>query len=80
MFRVTTVRSLLIAIPALALAPPALAATRPITVGKSVFKDDTSKLCMPRETLGKAVDKTLPATICDTQAGWEGRGISFKIK
>ncbi|TPG15408.1 hypothetical protein [Sphingomonas oligophenolica] len=83
MLRPTTPFTLLIAaIPAFALAQPVLAqaAMKPITMSKSVFKDDTSRVCMPRETLGKGVDKTLPKTICDTQAGWESGGVTFKLK
>lgn len=63
---------------------PALAAPtkapKPITISSHVFKDDTSRLCMAREVLGKDVDKTLPKTLCDTRAGWESRGVTFLIK
>lgn len=69
---------------AAALTSPALAKTKPVVVPASVFAKEDSKLCMPRTVLAPVTDKAalkaLPPTICDTKAGWEGRGLAFTLK
>ena len=79
------VRSLFIAaLPVLAMATPAAAKTKPVTVPAAVFKTADSKLCMPRHILkpfaDKATLKALPDTLCATRAEWEQRGLTFMIK
>ena len=51
-----------------------------VTLPASVFKDDTSRVCMPRTILGRKVDKTLPVTICETRSEWGARGVVFVTK
>jgi hypothetical protein len=68
----------------LAVATPVLAKTKPIVIPASVFQNEDSKLCMSKDVLAKLADKetlkTMPATVCDTQSGREGRGVEFKLK
>ena len=51
-----------------------------VTLPASVFKDDTSRVCMPRTVLGRKVDKTLPETICETRSEWSARGVTIVTK
>lgn len=51
-----------------------------VTMPASVFKDDTSRVCMPRTVLGRNVDKTLPKTICETRSEWNARGVVIVTK
>jgi hypothetical protein len=51
-----------------------------VTLPASVFKDDTSRVCMPRTVLGREVDKTLPETICETRSQWSARGVTIITK
>ena len=51
-----------------------------VTLPASVFKDDTSRVCMPRTVLGRKVDKTLPETICETRSQWSARGVTIITK
>ena len=51
-----------------------------VTMPASVFKDDTSRVCMPRTILGRKVDKTLPETICETRSEWSARGVTIVTK
>ncbi len=64
-------------------AVPALAAgEKPVTITMpaSAFKDDTSRVCMPRTILGRKIEKTLPVTICETRSEWGARGVVFVTK
>ncbi|RXD03708.1 hypothetical protein EQZ23_15450 [Sphingomonas sp. UV9] len=51
-----------------------------VTLPASVFKDDTSRVCMPRTILGRKADKTLPETICETRSEWNARGVLIRTK
>ena len=51
-----------------------------VTMPASVFKDDTSRVCMPRAILGRKVDKTLPETTCETRSEWSARGTTIRSK
>jgi len=61
---------------------PAMAAekSRTITLPASAVKDETSRLCMPREMLGAKADRTMPNTICQTRSEWEAAGVVIKVK
>ncbi len=63
-------------------APAYAAGEKPILIKMpaSVFKDDTSRVCMPRTVLGRKVDKTLPETICETRSEWSTRGVTIVTK
>ena len=66
-------------------ATPALAAdpaSKPIEVSVSakVFATPASKLCMPKENVGKKRDKALPGTMCHTREEWEAMGVVFKVR
>jgi hypothetical protein len=50
-----------------------------IQLPASALKDPAGRVCMPRETLGRKVDKTLPATICETRDQWAERGVIFEL-
>lgn len=65
---------------ALAAGPALVAKPIKITMPASVFKDETSRVCMPRTVLGRTVDKTLPATICETRNAWAERGVEIVTK
>lgn len=81
----TYIRAALIAVSgfvATAALTPAVAAEKPttVTLPASAVKDDTSRVCMPREVLGAKVDRSLPKTICQTRSEWEGQGVIIKVK
>ena len=61
---------------------PASAADKPrtITLPASAIKDETSRVCMPRDMLGPKADRTLPNTICQTKSEWEAAGVVIKVK
>jgi len=64
-------------------ASPGLAAEgkpKAITVPASVFKDETSKLCMPRETIDRSKKSTLPKTVCFTRDEWAEKGVTINVK
>lgn len=64
------------------IAPAYAAGDKPIsvTMPASVFKDDTTRVCMPRTVLGRKANKALPATICETRAEWSARGVNIVTK
>ncbi|CAN5467021.1 hypothetical protein BH09PSE4_BH09PSE4_12250 [soil metagenome] len=61
---------------------PAIASAKAITVTvpAAVMKDSSSKLCMPKSTAGKNVDKALPKTLCLTSDGWAAMGVTIVTK
>lgn len=61
---------------------PATAAEKPrtVTLPASAIKDETSRVCMPREMLGPKADRTLPKTICQTRSEWEAAGVVINVK
>jgi hypothetical protein len=67
---------------ATAAAPAFAKEPKPITVTVPAVAVPTSesKLCMVREVLGRKVDKTLPATICETRDEWAARGVNVVVK
>ena len=83
MFRFPVARSAAVAIAAtlaIAAAPSALAKepkATVITVSASMLKDADGRMCMPKSVLPKPVDKSLPATICQTRDAWAASGVTF---
>lgn len=68
---------------ALAAGSPALARTKgpaTITLSKTAAPEATSRLCMPKSTLGNKADPTMPETICQSRTDWETAGVKFIIK
>jgi len=51
-----------------------------VTVTASAAPDATSRLCMPKSTLGNKATRSMPDTICQTRAEWEAAGVTFKVK
>jgi hypothetical protein len=77
--------SLAAAAAALAFAAPAIAAepsAKPVelTISSKAFATPESRLCMPKESVGKGRDKALPKTMCHTRAEWEAMGVTFKTR
>ena len=70
---------------ALVLAGPAEAAPPPpkpieITVSAKAFANDGSRLCMPKEAVGKKKDKAVPKTMCHTRDEWAAHGVVFRTR
>lgn len=61
---------------------PAMAAEKPVvvTVSQAAVSTPESRLCMPKAQVGRAKDKSAPATICQTRAEWEAQGVVFNIR
>lgn len=61
---------------------PAVAAEKPITitVSEAAVATPNSKVCMPKKMVGRAKDKSAPATICQTRAEWEAQGVVVNVK
>lgn len=55
-------------------APAAAKKPRPVVIAANVFKDDSTKLCMPSPADRHA------RTLCQTRAEWEAQGVTFRVK
>ena len=67
----------------LAAGSPALARTKgpaTITLTKKTAPEATSRLCMPKSTLGNKAEAAMPETICQSRTDWETAGVKFIIK
>ncbi|WP_293876276.1 MULTISPECIES: hypothetical protein [unclassified Sphingomonas] len=51
-----------------------------ITLSAKTAPDPTSRMCMPKTTLGNTATREMPDTICQTRAEWETAGVTFVIK
>jgi hypothetical protein len=51
-----------------------------ITVSAKALATPTSRLCMPKEAVGKKKDKTAPKTMCHTRDEWEAQGVVIKTR
>jgi hypothetical protein len=78
MFVATIVAALAVAAPAEAAAPP----PKPIEIAISdkAFATPESRLCMPKDAVGKKRDRTVPKTMCHTRAEWEAQGVVFRTR
>ncbi len=67
---------------AAAAAPAAAETTKPIqlTVSARTLPTPESRLCVPKASVGRKKDKTVPATMCHTRAEWEAQGVMIKLK
>jgi hypothetical protein len=51
-----------------------------ITVSARALATPTSRLCMPKEAVGKKKDKMAPKTMCHTREEWEAMGVLIKTR
>ena len=51
-----------------------------VTLSAKAAPDATSRLCMPKTTLGNVATREMPETICQTRAEWEAAGVTFILK
>lgn len=65
-----------------AAAPAAEAPAKPIeiTVSAKALATPTSRLCMPKEAVGKKQDKAAPKTMCHTRDEWAAQGVIIKTR